>query len=52
MKFWSKSSKHGEKKLSREKQASVNDGGETHGKKRFFICRAVVVKFQFINLVF
>ncbi|XP_075875447.1 unconventional myosin-IXAb-like isoform X4 [Nelusetta ayraudi] len=30
MRFWSKSSKHGEKKLSREKQASVNEVAEAH----------------------
>uniref|UniRef100_A0AAQ5XGQ2 Myosin IXA n=1 Tax=Amphiprion ocellaris TaxID=80972 RepID=A0AAQ5XGQ2_AMPOC len=31
MRFWSKT-KHGEKKLSREKQASRSDAGETHGQ--------------------
>lgn len=35
MRFWSKSSKHAEKKLSREKQASVNEVAEVHGKKVF-----------------
>lgn len=33
MRFWSKT-KHGEKKLSREKQASTSEAGETHGKKK------------------
>lgn len=33
MRFWSKT-KHGEKKLSREKQASRSESGETHGKKK------------------
>lgn len=33
MRFWSKT-KHGEKKMSREKQASVSEAGETHGKKK------------------
>lgn len=37
MRFWSKSLKHGEKKLSREKQASVNDAGETPGKKGVYV---------------
>ncbi|KAA8590309.1 hypothetical protein FQN60_014243, partial [Etheostoma spectabile] len=32
IRFWSKT-KHGEKKLSREKQASRSELGETHGKK-------------------
>lgn len=31
MRFWSKT-KHSEKKLSREKQASMSEVGETHGK--------------------
>lgn len=31
MRFWSKT-KHSEKKLSREKQASLTEGGATHGK--------------------
>lgn len=31
MKFWSKT-KHGEKKLSREKQTSMSEAGDTHGK--------------------
>lgn len=33
MRFWSKS-KHGEKKLSREKQASMSEAVDTHGKKK------------------
>lgn len=33
MRFWSKT-KHGEKKLSREKQASMSDAGELRGKKK------------------
>lgn len=33
MRFWSKT-KHGEKKLLREKQASMSETGETHGKKK------------------
>lgn len=31
MKFWSKT-KHGEKKLSREKQTSMSEAGDTQGK--------------------
>uniref|UniRef100_A0A669DU12 Myosin IXA n=1 Tax=Oreochromis niloticus TaxID=8128 RepID=A0A669DU12_ORENI len=33
MRFWSKT-KHSEKKLSREKQASMSEVGETHGKNK------------------
>lgn len=36
MRFWSKT-KHGEKKLSREKQASMIEAGEKHGRKKIFI---------------
>lgn len=38
MRFWSKT-KHGEKKLSREKQAGVIEAGEKHGRKKIFILR-------------
>lgn len=33
MRFWSKT-KHSEKKLSREKQTSRSEAGETHGNNR------------------
>lgn len=33
MRFWSKT-KHSEKKLSREKQVSMSEVGETSGKKK------------------
>lgn len=35
MRFWSKT-KHSEKKLSREKQASMSEVGETHGKNKSY----------------
>ena len=42
MRFWSKT-KHGEKKLSREKQASRSEAVETHGKtKRFQILTVMI----------
>lgn len=34
MRFWSKT-KHGEKKLSREKQASMIEAAEKHGRKNY-----------------
>lgn len=36
MRFWSKT-KHGEKKLSRQKQASVTEAGEKHGRKQYLL---------------
>lgn len=33
MRFWSKT-KHSEKKLSREKQTSRSEAGETHGNRK------------------
>lgn len=38
MRFWSKT-KHGEKKLSKEKQASMIEAGEKHGRKKYNFMR-------------
>lgn len=42
MRFWSKT-KHGEKKLSREKQASTTEAGEKHGRKKYFFYGDLII---------
>lgn len=51
MRFWSKT-KHSEKKLSREKQASMSEVGETPGKKNKYIYLVFIVYTLVLNHLF